>query len=125
MAGEVESALLGKDELGAALARTLGTAPVALMRELQIPAGAVRTPEESVPMIRGLRAGAVSDALPSGEHVPVFPALFDGRLLPRSATPHVGGARRPLTPSPQPSPPSTGETEPGPAPSPACGRGLG
>ena len=52
---------------------------LALMRELQIPAGAVRTPEESVPMIRALRPGAVSQAMPSGEHVPVFPALFDGR----------------------------------------------
>lgn len=69
---------------------------LALMRELQIPAGAVRAPEESVPMIRGLRAGAVSQAMPSGEHVPVFPALFDGRRLPRGATPHVGGPRRPL-----------------------------
>jgi len=66
------------------------------MRELQIPAGAVRAPEESVPMIRGLRAGAVSQAMPSGEQVPAFPALFEGRRLPRSATPHVGGPRRPL-----------------------------
>jgi crotonobetainyl-CoA:carnitine CoA-transferase CaiB-like acyl-CoA transferase len=69
---------------------------LARMRELQIPAGAVRAPEEAVTMIRGLRAGAVSQALPSGEHVPVFPALFDGRRLPRSATPHVGGPRRPF-----------------------------
>jgi crotonobetainyl-CoA:carnitine CoA-transferase CaiB-like acyl-CoA transferase len=69
---------------------------LALMHELQILAGAVRAPEESAPMIRSLRAGAVSQALPSGEHVPGFPALFDGRRLPRTATPHVGGPRRPL-----------------------------
>ena len=69
---------------------------LARMRELQIPAGAVRAPEESVPMIRALRAGAVTQALPSGEHVPVFPALFDGRRLPRTATPQIGGPRRPL-----------------------------
>lgn len=45
-------------------------------------------------MIRGLRPGAVSRPLPSGEHVPAFPALFDGQRLPRTATPHVGGGRR-------------------------------
>jgi len=69
---------------------------LALMRDLQIPAGGVRHPEEAVATIRGLRPGAVSQALPSGEHVPMFPALFDGRRVPRSATPHVGGAHRPL-----------------------------
>ena len=28
--------------------------------------------------------------------VPMFPALFDGQRLPRSATPAVGGPRRPF-----------------------------
>lgn len=69
---------------------------LAYMRALQVPAGAVRTPEEALPMIRALRPGAVSAALPSGEHVPVFPALFDGARPGRSATPHIGGPRRPL-----------------------------
>jgi crotonobetainyl-CoA:carnitine CoA-transferase CaiB-like acyl-CoA transferase len=69
---------------------------LARMRELQIPAGAVRPPEEAVTMIRALRPGAVSQAMPSGEHVPVFPALFDGQRPERSATPQVGGPRRPL-----------------------------
>ena len=47
-------------------------------------------------MIRALRPGAVSRALPSGEHVPMFPALFDGHRVPRTATPGIGGPRRPL-----------------------------
>ena len=68
---------------------------LARMQALQIPAGAVRPPVEAVAMIRALRPGAVSQALPSGEHVPMFPALFDGQRPQRSATPHVGGPRRP------------------------------
>lgn len=68
---------------------------LARMREMQIPCGNVRRPEEALSMIRGLRPGAVSQAMPSGEHVPMFPALFDGRRLPRTATPAVGGPRRP------------------------------
>lgn len=67
---------------------------LALMRKLQIPAGAVRPPEEAVSMIRALRPGAVTRALPSGEHVPAFPALFDGHRIARSATPQVGGPGR-------------------------------
>ncbi|MBO9356806.1 CoA transferase [Bordetella petrii] len=67
---------------------------LALMRELQIPAGNVRTPEEALAIIRALRPGAVSSRLASGEHVPAFPALFDGQRPPRTATPHVGGAHR-------------------------------
>ena len=70
-------------------------AVLALMRELQIPAGAVREPGEALVKIRALRAGAVSNALPSGEHVLSFPALFDGRRITRTATPEVGGPRRP------------------------------
>ena len=73
---------------------------LAHMQALQIPAGAVRTPEEALPLVRALRPGAVSAALPSGEHVPAFPALFDGARPARSATPHVGGPRRPLPPAP-------------------------
>jgi len=76
---------------------------LAHMRELQVPAGAVRTPQEAIPLIRALRPDAVSAALPSGEHVPAFPALFDGVRPARSATPHIGGPRRPL-PTPQDTP---------------------
>ena len=64
------------------------------MQALQIPAGDVRPPEDALAMIRALRPGAVSQAMPSGEHVPAFPALFDGHRLPRSAAPGVGGPRR-------------------------------
>ena len=71
-------------------------AVLATMRALQIPAGAVRQPHEAIDMIRALRVGAVSQALPSGEHVPMFPVLFNGERLPRSATPHIGGPPRPL-----------------------------
>jgi crotonobetainyl-CoA:carnitine CoA-transferase CaiB-like acyl-CoA transferase len=73
---------------------------LAHMRALQVPAGAVRAPEEALPM---MRPGAVSLALPSGEHVPAFPALFDGARPQRSATPHIGGPRRPV-PTPQDNP---------------------
>jgi crotonobetainyl-CoA:carnitine CoA-transferase CaiB-like acyl-CoA transferase len=69
---------------------------LAAMRRLQIPAGAVRSPQEALAMIRALRPAAVTQAMPSGEHVPMFPALFDGRRIPRTATPEIGGARRPL-----------------------------
>lgn len=65
------------------------------MQALQIPAGNVRPPEEALAAIRALRPGAVSQAMPSGEHIPAFPALFDGRRLPRGAAPAVGGAPRP------------------------------
>lgn len=68
---------------------------LALMREMQIPAGAVRAPDEALSMIRALRPGAVSSALASGEHVLSFPALFDGQRITRTATPYVGGPRRP------------------------------
>ena len=67
---------------------------LARMQALQIPAGEVRPPEEALATIRGLRPGAVSQALPSGEHVPAFPALFDGRRPARSAAPDIGGGRR-------------------------------
>jgi crotonobetainyl-CoA:carnitine CoA-transferase CaiB-like acyl-CoA transferase len=49
----------------------------------------------SVAMIRSFRPNAVSRALASGEHVPSFPALFDGERLARSPTPAIGGVRRP------------------------------
>lgn len=68
---------------------------LARMRELQIPAGAVREPDEALAMIRALRPGSVSHALESGEHVPSFPALFDGQRIARTATPHLGGPCRP------------------------------
>jgi crotonobetainyl-CoA:carnitine CoA-transferase CaiB-like acyl-CoA transferase len=65
-----------------------------MMRELQVPAGAVREPGEALSMIRALRPQAVSSELSSGEHVPEFPALFDGQRIARTAAPHVGGPRR-------------------------------
>lgn len=68
---------------------------LALMREMQIPAGAVREPGEALSLIRGFRPGAVSNALVSGEHVLSFPALFDGQRMSRTAAPDVGGPRRP------------------------------
>jgi crotonobetainyl-CoA:carnitine CoA-transferase CaiB-like acyl-CoA transferase len=70
-------------------------AVLARMRALHIPAGRVNEPEEALALVRALRPGAVSHALASGEHVPAFPAMFDGQRPPRSATPHVGGAPRP------------------------------
>jgi crotonobetainyl-CoA:carnitine CoA-transferase CaiB-like acyl-CoA transferase len=68
---------------------------LSIMRELHIPAGAVLHPVDAVAMVRRLRPNAVTQALASGEHVPSFPALFDGERLARSPTPAIGGARRP------------------------------
>jgi len=45
-------------------------------------------------LVRGLRPGAVSRALPTGEHVPAYPALFDGERILRRPTPSVGGPHR-------------------------------
>lgn len=67
---------------------------LAEMARLQIPAGAVREPAEALARVRRLRPDAVTRRLPSGEHVPMFPALLDGQRLTRLATPAVGGARR-------------------------------
>lgn len=67
---------------------------LARMQALRIPAGEVRAPEEALASIRALRPGAVSQVLPTGEHVPAFPALFDGRRPARSAAPAIGGERR-------------------------------
>jgi crotonobetainyl-CoA:carnitine CoA-transferase CaiB-like acyl-CoA transferase len=64
------------------------------MNELAIPAGAVRDPVGAVEMIRGLREGAVSRRLDTGEHVPSFPALFDGERIHRSPAPSLGGCRQ-------------------------------
>ncbi len=64
------------------------------MARLGIPAGPVRHPVDALALMRALRPGAVSRALPSGEHVPAYPALFDGERIQRRPTPHVGGARR-------------------------------
>ena len=69
---------------------------LAQIRALNIPCGNVRGAQEALTLIRDLRPDAVSKAMPSGEHVPMFPALFDGQRLPRSATPAVGGPRRPF-----------------------------
>jgi hypothetical protein len=64
------------------------------MNELGIPAGPVRDPVSAVEMIRSLREGAVSRRLDTGEHVPSFPALFDGERILRSPAPPLGGSRR-------------------------------
>jgi crotonobetainyl-CoA:carnitine CoA-transferase CaiB-like acyl-CoA transferase len=69
---------------------------LAEMARLQIPAGAVRDPADGLERTRKLRADAVTRALGSGEHIPMFPALLNGRRLPRTATPAVGSARRVL-----------------------------
>lgn len=67
---------------------------LSVMNECAIPAGSVRDPVSAVEMIRKLRDGAVSRRLASGEHVPAFPALFDGERLHRSPAPSIGGSRR-------------------------------
>jgi len=64
------------------------------MARLGIPAGPVRNPVDALALVRGLRPGAVSRALPSGEHVPAYPAMFDGERIERRPTPPVGGGRR-------------------------------
>ena len=65
------------------------------MHRLGIPAGAVRHPGEAVERIRQARRGAVTSVLPSGEHVPSFPVLFDGERITRSPAPGVGGSKSP------------------------------
>jgi crotonobetainyl-CoA:carnitine CoA-transferase CaiB-like acyl-CoA transferase len=67
---------------------------LAEMTRLQIPAGLVREPAEAISRIRALRPSAVTRGLPSGEHVPIFPAVLNGQRLPRTATPFLGGERR-------------------------------
>jgi crotonobetainyl-CoA:carnitine CoA-transferase CaiB-like acyl-CoA transferase len=69
-------------------------AVLTIMNEIAVPAGAVRDPMSAVEMIRGLREGAVSRRLESGEHVPSFPAMFDGERIHRSPAPSLGGSRR-------------------------------
>lgn len=69
-------------------------AVLTVMNELAVPAGAVRDPMSAVEMIRHLRVGAVSRRLETGEHVPSFPALFDGERIHRSPAPSLGGSRR-------------------------------
>ena len=64
---------------------------LARMHALQIPAGSVHEPADALARVRAMRPGAVSVMLPSGEHVPSFPVLFDGRRPSRSATPTIGG----------------------------------
>jgi crotonobetainyl-CoA:carnitine CoA-transferase CaiB-like acyl-CoA transferase len=59
-----------------------------------IPAGAVREPADGVARIAALRPGAGTQALPSGEHVPSFPALFDGARIQRTPAPRLGETQR-------------------------------
>ncbi len=60
---------------------------LARMQAIGVPAGNVNEPVDALARIRALRPGAVSEALPSGEHVPAFPVLFDGRRPLRTAAP--------------------------------------
>jgi len=69
-------------------------AVLAEMARLGIPAGPVRHPSDALALVRATRPGAVSRALPGGEHVPAFPALFDGERLLRRPAPPVGGVQR-------------------------------
>ena len=71
---------------------------LARMQAMQIPAGNVNEPSDALAQVRALRPGAVSWATASGEHVPAFPVLFDGRRPERSAAPRVGSARGPSHP---------------------------
>ncbi|MBJ6128094.1 CaiB/BaiF CoA transferase family protein [Microvirga splendida] len=82
------------ERVGAWTAQRTCEAALAVMNELGIPAGAVRDPVSAVEMIRSLRQGAVSRGLGSGEHVPSFPALFDGERIARSPAPPLGGTRQ-------------------------------
>jgi crotonobetainyl-CoA:carnitine CoA-transferase CaiB-like acyl-CoA transferase len=67
---------------------------LAVMLELGIPAGAVMRPEEALAALRGTRQGSVSRPAPSGEHVPAFPVLFDGKRPARTPAPAIGAERR-------------------------------
>lgn len=67
---------------------------LAEMARLQVPAGAVRSPDDALLRVRALRPDAVTRGLASGEHLPTFPALLDGQRPSRTATPKAGGARR-------------------------------
>lgn len=62
---------------------------LAVMAELSIPAGAVRQPDEAIAMMRRADPGAVSRQLPSGEHLPAFPACFDGQRILRQPAPKL------------------------------------
>lgn len=64
------------------------------LRAEQIPCGLVQPPQDALAWIRTQRPGAVSHALPDGEHMPAFPALFDGERLPRTPAPGIGQLRR-------------------------------
>ncbi|WP_417726423.1 CoA transferase [Roseovarius sp.] len=59
-----------------------------------IPAGAVRKPADGIARIQALRPGGGTVALPTGEHVPSFPALFDGARIARAPAPPLGSASR-------------------------------
>ncbi len=63
---------------------------LAILAPTGIPAGAVREPADGVARIAALRPGGGAEALPSGEHVPSFPALFDGARITRTPAPHLG-----------------------------------
>ncbi|KMK65064.1 CoA transferase [Puniceibacterium sp. IMCC21224] len=55
-----------------------------------IPSGAVRKPADGIARIQALRPGGGAEALSTGEHVPSFPALFDGARIARAPAPLLG-----------------------------------
>lgn len=63
---------------------------LARLSVLGIPAGAVRHPADAIELIRATRPGAVTTVLESGEHIPSFPALFDGARIARHPAPALG-----------------------------------
>ncbi|MBN9670839.1 CoA transferase [Roseibium aggregatum] len=60
------------------------------MNRLGIPAGAVRHPADGIQRIRALRTGGGTQQLENGEHVPSFPALFNGTRIARTRAPEIG-----------------------------------
>jgi crotonobetainyl-CoA:carnitine CoA-transferase CaiB-like acyl-CoA transferase len=82
------------EHVGAWTAQRTREEVLSVMTALSIPAGAVRDPVTAVEMIRNLREGAVSRRLDTGEHVPSFPALFNGERIVRLPAPSLGESRR-------------------------------
>jgi len=82
------------EQVSAWTSKRTRAAVLSTMKDLAVPAGAVRDPMSAVELIRSLREGAVSRRLETGEHVPSFPALFDGERILRSPAPSLGGGRR-------------------------------
>ncbi|MCO5731659.1 CoA transferase [Rhizobium sp. SSA_523] len=63
-----------------------------VVQKLGIPAGTVRHPADGISRIRQMRDGGGTQSLDSGEHVPSFPALFNGKRIRRQPAPALGRA---------------------------------